>query len=124
MHDDGLEDRLIDFSVRVIHLSEALPTSRAGQHVAGQILRSGTSPAPNYGEATAAESRKDFIHKVKLALKETRETAIWIKVIQRAGMVSPAEKLDDLLKETDEPAAILFTSAETARRNLSKEAEK
>lgn len=124
MHDYDLEDRLIDFSVRVIRLSEALPASRAGQHVAGQILRSGTSPAPNYGEATAAESRKDFIHKVKLALKETRETAIWIKVIQRAGMVSPAEKLDDLLKETDEPAAILFTSAETARRNLSKEAEK
>lgn len=121
MHDYDLEDRLIDFSVRVIRLSEALPASRAGQHVAGQILRSGTSPAPNYGEATAAESRKDFIHKVKLALKETRETAIWIKVIQRAGMVSPAEKLDDLLKETDELAAILFTSAETARRNLSKE---
>ena len=68
-----LEDRLIDFAVRIINVVEALPSSKAGNHVAGQLIRSGTAPAPNYGEAQSAESRKDFIHKMKIALKELRE---------------------------------------------------
>ena len=67
-----LQDRLIDFAVRVIRLSEALPDTRAGRHVAAQMLRSGTSPAPNYGEAQGAESKADFVHKLKVALKELR----------------------------------------------------
>ncbi len=69
-----LEDRLVDFAVRIIGVVEALPSSKAGNHVAGQLTRSGTAPAPNYGEAQSAESRKDFIHKLKIALKELRET--------------------------------------------------
>ncbi len=82
MVDPGeLEDRLIDFAVRVIAVVEALPDSKAGKHVAGQLVRSGTSPAPNYGEAQSAESRRDFIHKMKVALKELRETLVWLKVI-------------------------------------------
>ena len=64
-----LEDRLIDFAVRIINVVEALPNSKAGNHVARQLIRSGTAPAPNYGEAQSAESRKDFIHKMKIALK-------------------------------------------------------
>ena len=73
-----LEDRLIDFAVLVIPVVEALPDTRAGNHIAGQLVRSGTSPAPNYGEARSAELRKDFIHKMKISLKELRVTLVWI----------------------------------------------
>lgn len=111
-----LKDRLIDYAVRVIRLSGALPSTKAGAHVAGQILRSGTSPAPNYGEALAAESQADFVHKLKIALKELRETEIWIKIIARAKMVSSANKLNPLLSETDELSAILFTGIQTAKQ--------
>lgn len=115
-----LQDRLIDFAVRIIKLTEALPESKAGHHLGLQLLRSGTSPAPNYGEAQSAESRDDFIHKIKIALKELRETEVWLKVIARAGLLSPAERMDPLLKETDELISILFKSVETARKNDSK----
>jgi len=112
-----LQDRLIDYSVRVIKLSEALPDTKAGKHVSGQILRSGTSPAPNYGEAQSAESRADFVHKLKVSLKELRETGIWLKVINRAEMINPTSQLAPLLQETDELIAILFSSVETAKKN-------
>jgi len=115
-----LQERLIDFAVRVIKLAEALPNTSAGQHICGQILRSGTAPAPNYGEAQAAESRTDFIHKVKIALKELRETEVWLKIIMRCEMIKPVLKLEPLLKETDELISILFTSITTAKRNDAK----
>ena len=111
-----LQDRLVDYAVRIIRLSEALPDTKTGKHVAGQILRSGTSPAPNYGEAQGAESRDDFIHKVKVALKEMRETHIWLKIIAKANLIKPAKQLEPLLQETDELIAILFSSAQTARK--------
>ena len=111
-----LKDRLIDFAVWIIRLTEALPNTKAGTHVAGQILRSGTSPAPNYGEALAAESQADFVHKLKVALKELRETEIWIKIIAKANLVSTPKKLVPLLRETDELSAILFTSIQTAKQ--------
>ena len=75
-HDYDLEDRLIEFAVRIIALIESLPKTKVGKHVGGQLLRSGTSPAPNYGEAQGAESRSDFIHKMKICLKELRETRV------------------------------------------------
>lgn len=78
---DELEDRLINFAVRIIRLSSRLPRTPAGKHVAGQILRSGTSPAPNYGEARGAESSADFIHKIRVVLKELNETSIWLRII-------------------------------------------
>ncbi len=112
-----LKERLVDYSVRIIRLSEALPDTKAGRHISVQLLRSGTSAAPNYAEATGAESRADFVHKVKLAVKELRETDVWLLVAARAGLVNPPEVLDALLKETDELISILFTSAQTARRN-------
>jgi four helix bundle protein len=93
-----------------------LPDTKAGKHVASQILRSGTSPAPNYGEAQSAESRADFVHKIKIALKELRETEIWLKIIAGAKMIKTEEQLAPLLQETDELIAILFTSAETAKK--------
>ena len=71
-----VEERLIDFGVRIVKLSSKLPNTSAGRHIAGQILRSGTSPAPNYGEARSAESRADFVHKLGIVLKELNETLI------------------------------------------------
>ena len=112
-----LQDRLVEYAVRIIKLSEALPETKAGKHVSSQILRSGTSPAPNYGEAQSAESNADFIHKLKIALKELRETEIWIKIIAKAKMIKPASQLAPLLQETDELISILFTSVETAKKN-------
>jgi len=112
-----LQDRLIDFAVRIIKLSEALPDTKAGQHICWQILRSGTSPAPNYGEAQSAESRMDFIHKVKIALKELRETEVWLKIILKSEIIKPVSKLEPLLKETDELISILFASIATAQKN-------
>ncbi len=111
-----LQDRLIDYAVRIINLSEALPTTKTGKHVSSQILRSGTSPAPNYGEAQSAESPADFIHKLKISLKELRETEIWLKIIAKAKMINPISQLAPLLQETDELIAILFTSIETAKK--------
>ena len=93
---DELEERLIDFAVRIIRLSARLPRTPAGKHVAGQILRSGTSPAPNYGEARGAESRADFVHKIRIVLKELNETSIWLRIIERSQML-PASKLVDII---------------------------
>ena len=95
-----LEDRLVDFSVAIIDVVEALPGTKAGNHVAGQLIRSGTSAAPNYGEARSAESRRNFIHKMKISLKELRESLIWLKVIARKRLT--VEKVvSDAIKECD-----------------------
>ena len=115
-----LQERFVDYAVRVIKLSEKFPETKAGKHISSQILRSGTSPAPNYGEAQSVESKADFIHKLKIALKELRETEIWIKIIIQAELIEPSSKLEPLLQETDELISILFTSVETARKNISK----
>ena len=115
-----LQDRLIEYAVRIITLSEALPETRAGKHVSSQILRSGTSPAPNYGEAQSAESKADFVHKLKVALKELRETEVWLKIIIKAQMVKPVSKFTPLLQETDELIAVLFASVETAKKKKGK----
>ncbi len=109
-----LQERLIDYAVRIINLSEALPETKAARHIASQILRSGTSPAPNYGESQSSESKKDFIHKLKLSLKELRETEIWLKIIVKAQMIEPSSQLGPLLQETSELIAILFSSVRTA----------
>jgi four helix bundle protein len=113
----NLQDRFIDYAVRIITLSEALPETKAGKHVSSQILRSGTSPAPNYGEAQSAESTADFVHKLKVALKELRETEIWLKIIAKASMIESESQLAPLLQETDELIAILFKSVATAKKS-------
>ena len=115
-----LQERLVNFAVRIIKLSESLPETRAGKHVSLQILRSGTSPAANYGEAQSAESKADFVHKLKIALKELRETEIWLKIIAKSKMVDHSSQLEPLLKETDELVAIVFTSVETAIKKTRK----
>ena len=118
-----LQDRFIDYAVRIIKLSEALPETKAGKHVSTQILRSGTSPAPNYGEAQSAESKADFVHKLKVALKELRETETWLKIIAKAKMIKSASLVAPLLQETDELIAILFKSVETAKSRSAAETE-
>jgi four helix bundle protein len=111
-----LEDRLIDFAVRIIRIAESLPKSRIGSHIAGQLVRSGTSPAPNYGEAQSAESPADFVHKMKLCLKELRETRVWLLMIVRAKIIKPASKLESLIDENNQLISIFVKSIQTARK--------
>ena len=111
-----LEERLIDFAVRVSAVSESLPKSFFAKHLSGQLARSGTSPALNYGEAQAAESRTDFIHKMRICLKELRETQINLRIIQRKGYF-PDERLNLLLSENGELVAIFMKSIHTAVEN-------
>ncbi|MBU8901818.1 MAG: four helix bundle protein [Victivallales bacterium] len=111
-----LQERFIDYAVRIIKTSEKLPDTKVGKHICLQILRSGTSPAPNYGEAQSAESPADFIHKLKIALKELRETEIWLKIIIKTELIQ-LSRLSPLLKETDELISILFKSIQTAQKN-------
>ena len=95
---EDLEDRLLDFGARVGKVVDALPNNRLGRHIAGQLVRSGTSPAPNYAEACAAESRRDFIHKLGISLKELRESRSWIKLILKAELL-PKARMSPLLDE-------------------------
>ena len=111
-----LQDRLIDFAVKIIKLVEHLPDSRIGNHIRGQIIRSGTSPASNYAEAQGAESRPDFIHKLKISLKELRETQVWLKIIEKAELID-RKKLEPFLNENNELISIIFKSIQTAKQN-------
>jgi four helix bundle protein len=110
---DALEDRLIEFAVRIVHLSNNLPRTSAGRHIAGQIMRSGTSPAPNYGEARGAESHADFIHKLRIVLKELNETSIWLRVIERSHMLRK-ELITDIIGENQQLCRIFTASLKTA----------
>ncbi len=112
-----LEDRLIEFAVSIIKLCEILPNTKSGNHIRSQLLRSGTSPAPNYAEAQSAESRSDFVHKIKISLKELRETKVWLRMISKTDLIDSASMLTPLIKETDELISILITSVKTATRN-------
>lgn len=109
-----LEERLVNFAVRIVNLSANLPRTPAGKHIAGQILRSGTSPAPNYAEARSAESRADFVHKIRVALKELNETSVWLRIIERSHMLK-GELLLDLLQEIGDLCKIFAASIRTAR---------
>jgi four helix bundle protein len=116
---DEIEERLINFAVRIIKLSSNLPKTNAGKHIAGQILRSGTSPAPNYGEARGAESNADFRHKLGIVLKELNETAIWLKIIKESGLVKEA-LLIDIIDENNQLAKIISSSIRTLKSNNKK----
>jgi four helix bundle protein len=98
---DAMEDRFIEFASRVCEVVESLPDNRKGRHIAGQMIRSGTSPAPNYAEACAAESRADFVHKLGIVLKELRETREWLKLAIRSKCL-PAKRLQPLIDECTE----------------------
>jgi four helix bundle protein len=113
---DDLEERLVRFAIDIVTLTGQLPQNFQAKHIATQLLRSGTAAAPNYGEARAAESRADFIHKLKIALKELNETAIWLRIVQ-GGFAINADFLTRLVAENTELCKILVASIQTARRN-------
>ena len=114
-----IEERLLEFAVRVGKAVDALPDSRLGRHIAGQLVRSGTSPAPNYAEACAAESKKDFIHKLAIALKELRESSVWIRMIVKSKLI-PEQRLEQLRDECDQLCKIIAKSLVTAKSNPKK----
>jgi four helix bundle protein len=108
-----LEDRLIEFSVMVIGITESLPETRTCAHLCVQLLRSGTSAALNYGEAQGAESRKDFVHKIKVILKELRESRICLRILSRRSLLQN----HTALTECNELVAIFTKSVRTASLN-------
>lgn len=109
-----LEDRVVMFAVVIIAVAEQIPPTRAGNHIAGQVIRAGTSPAPNYGEAQSAESKKDFVHKMKTALKELKETRIWLRILQHRSYFDDRQQLLKAYAECEELIRIFGKSISTA----------
>jgi four helix bundle protein len=112
-----IEDRLVEYSCRMIDVVEALPITRAGNYISGQLIKSCISPTFNYGEVQAAESRNDFIHKLGVVLKELKECRTALKIIRKKELIKPINRTDTIFKETEELVAIIAKSIETARRN-------
>ena len=113
----NLEDRFVEYSCRMIDVVEALPNTRAGNYIAGQLVKSCISPTFNYGEVQGAESRNDFIHKLGVVLKELKECRTALKIIRRKELIKPIKRTDGLFKETEELIAIIGKSIETAEKN-------
>ena len=111
-----LEERLLNFTAEIVSLADTLPSTKAGNHIAGQLLRCGTSPLANHGEVEAAESRKDFLHKLRVCLKELRETWRWLRLIARLELVESA-KLRSILTEVEELIRIFAASVRTTEKN-------
>jgi len=115
---DDIQERLIDFAVKIIDFTAKYPKTPAGRHIANQLLRSGTSPAPNYAEARAAESTNDFIHKLKVVLKELNESNVWLEITGRSKMLE-TETVNSVMSECIELSRIITASVRTVlkRRN-------
>ena len=116
---DDILQRLIKFSGGIIGLCDQLPTTAAGKHISGQLVRSGTAGAPNYAEARAAESSVDFIHKLGVTLKELNEAQTWLLLLQAQRMATD-EAIVPLVKECDELCKIIAVSRRTARAQAKK----
>ena len=113
---EAMEERFLDFAARICSLVEALPDTKTGRHIAGQMIRCGTSHAPNYAEACAAESRNDFTHKLGIVLKELRETRIWLKLTAKTASMKKS-RLNPLIDECSELMNIIGASIVTAKAN-------
>jgi four helix bundle protein len=111
-----LEERLLEFTANIVRLADSLPNTKAGNHIAGQLLRCGTSPLANHGEVEAAESRKDFLHKLRICLKELRETWRWLRLVGRLQLTDSAE-LRAGLTEVEELIRIFAASVRTTEKN-------
>jgi len=111
---DDIEERLLRFGVEIIRLCAEFPKTEAGRHVAAQLLRCGTSPAPNYGEARGAESARDFIHKLAIVLKELNESSIWLRTTEESELLT-SERVGKLRRECVELSKIIAVSIRTAR---------
>ncbi|MFO7828565.1 MAG: four helix bundle protein [Bacteroidales bacterium] len=118
MNKSELEERLVNFAVLIVDIVNEMPNTKAGNHLSGQLIRSGTSPALNYGEAQGGESIKDFIHKMKIVLKELRETFICLKIIFKTNLYIHEDKIRKALKENNELISIFVKSSETAQKNM------
>ncbi len=116
----NLNDRLVKFSVVALMIARKFPKNPVANHIADQILRSGSAPALHYAEAQAAESPKDFIHKMKVGLKELRETFNSLKIAKQMSWL-PEEEFEWALDENDQLIAIFFTSIRTAQNNNGEE---
>jgi four helix bundle protein len=116
-----LEERLVGFSSRIVDVVETLPDSRAANYIAGQLIRCGLAPALLYGEAQSAESRDDFIHKMKIILKELKETRVCLKLINKREMIKPVSRMESIVKENEELIAIVSKSIDTANKNNKKQ---
>ncbi len=119
MTPEELSERLLEFATRAGKVVDALPDTRLGRHIAGQLVRCGTSPGPNYEEGCAAESRKDFVHKLSVSLKELRESPFWIRLIIKAELLSEAD-MANLLDESSQLCSILGQSVVTAKEKTDK----
>ncbi|PZX51083.1 four helix bundle protein [Algoriphagus ratkowskyi] len=113
-----LEARLIEFAAAIISFTDSMINTKAGNHMSNQLLRSGTSPALNYGEAQSGESRKDFIHKMKVVLKELRESGVAIKIIEKSKLHLDASEIASLQNECNQLISIFVKSIGTAERNI------
>ncbi len=111
-----LEDRLIDFCIKVSEIVEELPNTKLGVYIGNQLIRCGSSPALNNGEAQSAESTADFIHKLKIMVKELRETRVCLKIILRKPLLDK-ENVHSVLQENNELLAIFLKSIDTASKN-------
>ena len=111
---DDLEERLIDFAVRIVRVCAALPKEPVARHIRDQLLRCGTSPAPNYAEARSAESQRDFVHKLKVVLKELNETRVWLKIIVRSELMS-ANLMEPILDECEQLCRVIGKSITTSQ---------
>ncbi|MFT4550243.1 MAG: four helix bundle protein [Pseudoalteromonas tetraodonis] len=115
--DDDLEERLLNFAARVVRFSESLPGTAAGRYLAGQVLRSGTAPMAHHGEAQAAESENDFIHKMKVAHKELRETIRWIRLAVRLPLVDDGKRIEPRIRQNDGLIRIFWANIKTAKQS-------
>ncbi|MCK9400051.1 MAG: four helix bundle protein [Bacteroidales bacterium] len=112
-----LEERLIAFAIGLTEASAGMKQNFISQHLSSQILRSGTSAALNYGEAQAAESKKDFIHKNSIVLKELRETHVNLKIMLGSGIITDFEKFNYLVDECNQLVSIFYRLVQTAKQN-------
>ena len=112
---DQLSDRLLDFAVEVIKITDALPNTVTGRHVGGQLIRAGTSCGSNYEEACGAESRSDFAHKMSIVLKELKESRFWLRLISRMEMLT-TNHTEPVIDECQQLCAIVAKSILTAKR--------
>ncbi len=117
MNKQELENRLIDFAATIIIVASKFEKNYAGNHLSGQIIRSGTSPALNYGEAQSAESKRDFIHKMGICLKQLRETFVCLKIIEKANLSSELENISKAKTEVNELISIFVSRIKTSKNN-------
>ena len=113
---DDLQERLVNFAVAIIKLCSKISKDQVGNHIAGQLLRSGTSSAPNYAEARGAESKKDFLHKLRIASKELNETIVWLSILEKSNLLK-SQDIMPVADECEELSKIIGASIHTIKKN-------